>query len=148
VSNASVVTNASQGKVEAGPIAPQTYAAAIPAQMIEANGERVLREHTIEGVGPLDEGHGAFGHLEQHAKLLIVDAAQPIGVDVADGQPALVALGNGERRAGHSVHHAERARGGPHERGLAYADFPPQHDDVIGSKERRDSPRQLRGFIG
>lgn len=147
MSNASVVTDTGERQVEARPITAKAYSAAISAQMLEVNGQRVLRKRTLEGVGPLDEGDGAVGHLQQHAKLLIIHAAQPIGVDVADGQPPLVALGHGERRAGHRLLDAQRARCGPDEGRLADADLSAEQDDVVGAQERRDGPRQLPRLI-
>lgn len=116
--------------------------------MLKCHGHSGLVKGRREGVGPLDERDGVGGDLEREPKLLVIGAVQPVCVQVRDCDATLIALRDGERRAGDVVGHAKRPSRSPYQRGLAGAELPTQRHDIARAHERRDGGADRLGLTG
>ena len=100
-------------------------------------------------LGPLDERDrvGRQVVVEQ-ARVLAREAAEPVEVEVGDGNVARVAVPDREGRRGDRLAHAERPRGAADEGRLARAELAADEHDVAGLEPRGQLAGERLGGLG
>ena len=110
---------------------------ATPASPPRARGapapRRAASRPAVGDLGPLDERDAVGGRVVgEQRRVLAVEVAEPVQVEVGDGDGAVVAAPDRERRARHRAGDPERAAGAAHERRLAGAHLAGDEHDVAG----------------